>query len=360
MPAHRFAAASGFVLLGCTLLAACAAQSGPIGSGDGEGQSDNQLTPGPACGSDVDCNHGAQGLGLVCASSGSQAGTCIDGCHGDSDCAAGQHCDTTASPHYLCTGAPPSLGTSCASDSDCNLGKTGTERVCGSSTDTCIMACHSNSDCPSGIPCNESTSPWSCGSTPNPGNGCPILEFPSGIHIQTVPNAAMSATYTDHLSSGQTAPTCFLDVTHLDDPVANQTYDMSVYVATHFQLVELVGTEVDQGYGNFVLLNPTAVASLEKFREDLGVPVEINSGFRGPRHQEDTCRSICGDPLGCAGTCANNSRHMWGDAFDLPMEFYTTQDTNLACSVGFKFTYLEAGTHLHIDQNPAYSTCVQE
>jgi hypothetical protein len=358
MPALRRAAFGGFFLVGCTLLSACLAQSGSVESGSGPDRSGNDIAPGPACASDADCTHGAHGLGLVCASSGSEAGTCIDGCHDDADCAAGQHCDTTASPHYQCTGAPPALGTSCSTDADCNLGKTGTERVCGSSTGTCIMACHGDSDCPSGVTCNQSTTPYSCGSSSS--NGCPILEFPSGIHIQTVPSASMSATYANHLSAGQTAPPCFLDVDHLVDPIANTTYDMNVYVAAHFQLFELVGTEVNQGYGSFVLLSPAAVASLEQFRENLGVPVSINSGFRGPRHQEDTCRSICGDPLGCAGTCANNSRHMWGDAFDLPMAFYTTHDTDVACAVGFKFTYLEAGTHLHIDQNPAYSQCVQE
>jgi hypothetical protein len=121
-----------------------------------------------------------------------------------------------------------------------------------------------------------------------------------------------------------------------------------------------VGTEVSEGYGHIVLMNPTAVASLEAFRESLNTPVSVNSGFRGPKHQEATCESLCGDPLGCPGTCANNSRHMFGDAFDLPLEFYTKPDENLACSVGFKFAYLESGTHLHIDQNPAYATCVIE
>jgi hypothetical protein len=88
--------------------------------------------------------------------------------------------------------------------------------------------------------------------------------------------------------------------------------------------------------------------------------VTVNSGFRSPKHQEDVCNSLCGNPLGCPGTCANNSRHMFGDAFDLPLEFYTTADEHVACNVGFKFAYLESGTHLHIDQNPAYATCVIE
>ncbi len=192
------------------------------------------------------------------------------------------------------------------------------------------------------------------------GSTCPVLAYPSGVHIQTYADATTTASYANHLASGQTAPHCFLDITRLDDPVASTRYDLSVHVATHFQLSELVGTEVSQGYGNFVLADPEAVASLERFRVSVGQAVTINSGFRSPRHQEDTCRSICGNPNGCSGTCANNSRHMWGDAFDLPLAFYTRADEDLACTAGFKFAYLESGTHLHIDRNPAYATCVEQ
>ncbi len=195
------------------------------------------------------------------------------------------------------------------------------------------------------------------GAPPNP---CPALLFPSGAKIQTFQDAATTASYARHLASGQSAPKCFLDTTNLENPDTGQVYDMSVLVATHFQLSELVGTEVAQGYGHHVLLSPSAVLSLEKFREAVGVSVSINSGFRSPLHQEAVCKGLCGNPLGCPGTCANSSRHMWGDAFDLPLEFYTARDEDLACSSGFKFAYLESGTHLHIDENPAYATCVKQ
>jgi hypothetical protein len=254
-----------------------------------------------ACSDDADCNHGATGSNVICATSGAQAGSCIPGCHKNTDCDTGDTCDLTTMPEPTCVGPKPP-----------------------------------------------------------PSNGCPVLTFPSGIQIQTVPKASMTASYSDHLLSGQKAPKCFIDVTQLYDPSNQQTYDISVHVATHFQLSELVGTEVDQGYGNFVLLNPDAVEALEKFREAANQAVSINSGFRSPKHQEDVCNSLCGHPLGCPGTCANASRHMWGDAFDLPLEFYTSHYTNLACDAGFKFTYLESGTHLHIDQNPEYAQCVQE
>ncbi len=193
-----------------------------------------------------------------------------------------------------------------------------------------------------------------------PTNPCPALKYPSGVKIQTFENAAMTATYAKHLASGESAPKCFLDVDDLIDPDTEQVYPLTVNVAAHFMLEELVGTEVSEGYGHLVLMAPAAVASLEKFREALNTPVSVNSGFRSPKHQEDVCTSLCGDPLGCSGTCANNSRHMFGDAVDLPLQFYTTADEHLACSVGFKFAYLESGTHLHVDQNPAYATCVIE
>lgn len=316
---------------------------------------------GASCAVDADCNHGVTGTGVICSNSGATANHCVDGCHTGADCPPSGTCDTTQA-HWVCSDAPPALGTACTGDADCSGGEPGTGRVCGASTKTCIVGCHDTSaDCPAGSACNQSGSSWFCApSVTPPPAGCPVLTFPSGIKIQTVQNAAMTASYKGHLAAGQTAPTCFLDVGNLHNPDTNETYDLSVHVATNFQLVELVGTEVNQGWGNFVLLSPAAVASLQAFRMSVGKAVTINSGFRGPKHQESVCQSLCGNPLGCPGTCANNSRHMWGDAFDLPMTFYSTYDTNLACQDGFKFTYLEAGTHLHVDQNPAYATCVQQ
>jgi hypothetical protein len=193
-----------------------------------------------------------------------------------------------------------------------------------------------------------------------PGNGCPALVYPSGVKIQTFKDATTTASYLHHLATGDKAPTCFLDTTNLLDPDTGTVHPLSVMVSTNFELGELVGTEVAQGYGHFVLMAPAAVASLQKFRTAVGVPVSVTSGFRSPKHQESVCESLCGMPLGCPGTCANNSRHMFGDAFDLPLTFYTAQDETQACNDGFKFAYLESGTHLHVDQNPAYETCVKQ
>jgi hypothetical protein len=92
--------------------------------------------------------------------------------------------------------------------------------------------------------------------SPVDAGGCPALTYPSGVVIQTFLDAAMTATYADHLGTGELAPTCFLDADNL--------------------------------------LNPQ------------------------------------------------------------------TGDEQLACDDGFTVAYLESGTHLHVDQNPAYATCVIE
>lgn len=283
-----------------------------------------------------------------------------------------------ASPAGLDAEAPPpdasavtsdagSAVTACASDDDCRGGDAGT-RVCATSGDErgqCITACHSDADCSPAERCDTSSTPhWTCiaadaGAHDAGAPGCPVLAYPSGVRLQTYPDPATTASYANHLAAGQSAPQCFVDTDRLVDPTSGQSHDLSIKVSTHFALSELVGTEVSQ-YGHFVLMEPSAVLALEGFAQRVGVSVSINSGFRSPRHQEDTCASLCGNKLGCPGTCANSSRHMWGDAFDLPLDFYTKTDEDRACAAGFKFAYLESGTHLHIDQNPAYATCVEQ
>jgi len=97
---------------------------------------------------------------------------------------------------------------------------------------------------------------------------------------------------------------------------------------------------------------------LQNFRYSVGVPVSINSGYRSPLHQEAVCKAMCGNPLGCPGTCSNNSRHMYGDGLDLPDQFYSKKYAQTACDAGFRFAYAELCDHLHVDMNPRNSSCV--
>ncbi len=188
-------------------------------------------------------------------------------------------------------------------------------------------------------------------------NGCPVLTFPSGIHLQTVPDATLSQSYASISdTTNYPKPLCFIDTAALQDPVAKKTYDTSVQLSPHFQLVELVSTELS--YSKRVLLNPTLIAKLEAFRAALGgESVSISSGYRSPAHQRAVCQSICNKDV-CPGICAARSRHSWGDAADIGV-VPTNRYGDAGCAAKFNFVYQE-GNHLHLDLNPEHPICTKQ
>ena len=287
------------------------------------------------------------------------------GCHDEGDCGGDAICDRSL-PTWLCV-KRKEIGDECAGDSECHGGVGGTQRVCSTETGTCADACHTDWDCPENHYCSHHTKRWSCQYVPpgderpdacRPPSECPVLSFPSGVSFQTKPDAGLTEVYRNHLGPNDTAPKCFIDVDDLYDPSTGQTHDYAhVRVSAHFTLQELVGTETAQGWGRRVLLSPSLVEALETFRTSVGRAVPVNSGYRSPRHQEAICESICGNPLCCPGTCSNNSRHMFGDAVDLPGSFYSYHHAQVACSAGFMFAYAEMCSHLHLDMNPRSASC---
>jgi hypothetical protein len=385
----------------------------------------------PACTKDVECNHGAQHTGLVCANAGAEKGTCIDSCHDDTDCAEGETCDVTASPHFKCSGNVPAIGATCKTDADCKGGET-VSRVCSTASGTCIAGCHSDADCGAGNAstkavcdksqltwvcvsrkeigdpcasdlecdggvhgtqrvcnagacddachtdqdcdsesvCSHATTPWACtfqghkhdpnGCKSPAASGCPAVTFPSGVKIQQKTDAELELSYANHLKPGQTAPHCFFDVDDLKNPDTNEKYDYEhVMVSDHFSFKELTHTEL--AYGHRVLLDADAVASLEKFRDAMGIPVTVTSGYRSPKHQEAICEGYCGAIQcciqpgnffgSCAGggsvSCSRYSRHMYGRAFDLPSSYLSIAHEKLAEQSGFSFAFNEVN-HLHV------------
>ena len=183
--------------------------------------------------------------------------------------------------------------------------------------------------------------------------GCPVLEFPSGVSIRTKEDAKMTAEYTDISDDGSyPLPTCFIDTDDLYDPVTGDTNTIDVMVGRHFALSELVGTEL--AYGHKVLLSPTLVQKLDAYRDDLGEPVDLSSGYRSPAHQRAVCQSMCGADS-CPGTCAARSRHSWGDAADhavVPSSHYA----DAGCAARFNYVFRE-GDHMHLDLNPDHKIC---
>lgn len=197
------------------------------------------------------------------------------------------------------------------------------------------------------------------GSSGSPG-GCPSITYPSGVVLQTKPDAALAAEYTKLGVSSCTLPKCFLDTLDLQSPDGTK-HDVHVMLAPHFSLYEMVRSEVDpsstggvdkaNAYSTSVLVDPVAMDYLEKLRTAYGGPVNITSGFRSPPHQHAVCQSICGqnqctDASGTV-TCAKNSRHMWGAAADMSLMYEAA-----ANAAGFPFVFHENGgtaPHLHVD-----------
>lgn len=199
-------------------------------------------------------------------------------------------------------------------------------------------------------PTSTSTPPTGTTTPPPSSDGCAPITFPSGVTLVTKADATMSAEYAA-LGTDCSTPKCFLDVDDLRSPDGT-THDVHVMVGQHFELYEMVSTEIDQGYSRLVLVDPQTIALLDKERNDYGGAVVITSGFRSPEHQRAVCHSVCGkdqctDSSG-AVTCAKNSRHMWGAAADMDLKYEHAAD-----EAGFPFVYHEnggTGPHLHVDR----------
>lgn len=193
-----------------------------------------------------------------------------------------------------------------------------------------------------------------------PPSGCPAVTFPSGLVLDTVKDDALTAQYVALGVTGCAAPSCFIDVTSLTSPDGS-THDVHAKIADHFELYELIATEVDpnatgnvdpaHAYSTRVLVDPNLVSHLETMRGIYGSAVTLTSGFRSPPHQRAVCESICGAPscTDASGTvtCAKNSRHMWGAAADMSLVYESA-----ATAAGFPFVFHEGGgtaPHLHVD-----------
>jgi hypothetical protein len=190
---------------------------------------------------------------------------------------------------------------------------------------------------------------------PPPMNSCPAVTYPSGVTLQLFPDAAFTAQYANLGVLSCALPSCFIDVLNLVSPDGT-VHDVHVALATHFELYEMVREDVDphgtggvdpaHAYTTKVLVDPGTMAHLESMRQIYGGPVDIWSGFRSPQNQKATCQSICGQDYCADGSCLKNSRHMWGAAADVSLDY-----TDAATKAGFAFVYQEAagGAHLHVD-----------
>ena len=143
-----------------------AASVGLVGCGEDEKKacsSDSDCGDGEVCSSDTgmcekscttaneECDDEAGELcGDVC---GKTPAFCFIPCHGDGDCAEGQHCDLTfcGTRGGLCA-----QNKGCTTDTDCTNGQV-CEATPGTTTSSCVDKCAADTDCAAGTACNTTT-----------------------------------------------------------------------------------------------------------------------------------------------------------------------------------------------------------
>ena len=68
-----------------------------------------------------------------------------------------------------------------------------------------------------------------------------------------------------------------------------------------------------------VTLQPLAMTAFREAQAEAGVHIDVVQSYRSCAQQRLACKRICGDPGGCAGTCAppGKSWHQLGAAVDI-------------------------------------------
>lgn len=116
-------------------------------------------------------------------------------------------------------------------------------------------------------------------------------------------------------------PIAYLDLNSIDGKTK---------IAPNFTLDEIA----QSWKGRYAIVQPHAIAGLQKFRDSLGA-IRVNSGYRRPAYN----KSVGG---------ATHSRHMYGDAFDLKPLNTSLNKLESACTAnGGKL--VEYNSHVHCD-----------
>lgn len=174
---------------------------------------------------------------------------------------------------------------------------------------------------------------------PSPDGGMDVAGFPS-YAVADLPN---SAAYT--VPGGRGPQFVF-----------GTTGNLNQQLSPNFRLGELVVTNSAErlinekvidannfnlGVPKFVFIDPAAVLSLERVRSCIGAPIEINSGYRPPFYN-----------VAIGG--ASDSRHMYGDAFDIRITASAARCEIQRCCIqeGAGFVKSDYESWVHCDWGP--------
>ncbi len=304
---------------------------------------------GTSCDSDADCQKGAGAAGRVC---GASSKTCIVGCHSSSDCGSGSICDKST-PKWRCV-TRKELGDPCANNAECNGGVSGTKRICADSV--CTDACSDDFDCADGETCNKAKGQCEFvpakPEEPKPETGC-VLAYPS-VKIKGIETPTEVRKQYGQRNCDSRVPACMIDINNIVDADTGKKLSYHhVKVSPNFTLREL--TYQSAAVSPFVYIDPALVKSLQATRGAYGT-LPVTSGFRSAAKQAQVCKQMCGKEVchNAAGdvTCARCSNHMDGKAADLPHSAPKCDLASKACDPGqMHLIYNEkaGGDHLHVD-----------
>lgn len=206
-------------------------------------------------------------------------------------------------------------------------------------------------------------------------NRCEPLLFPSGLQLQTYPDAA---TYQEYLCFSGAMPlqqqqcfdsgNCFINLCTLvrTGPGDSASIDLgdgyffeNPLLSKDFRMWDLVWRSVS--YSTTVLLDPSLVGSLQALKDLLavqGLPLTLTSAYRSPAHQRAECEKNRANNSS-KGTCATLSQHTMGRAADVQVEGSSAYCVlmNLAPATAASFCLTEwtgISPHIHIDTRPGW------
>jgi len=115
-------------------------------------------------------------------------------------------------------------------------------------------------------------------------------------------------------------------------------------ISPNFRLCDVTNCDAGRRQGDYIFIDPFAVAQLERVRQNLGGSLQVNSGYRSPGYNAALRARNPG--------AATHSRHMYGDAFDIAITSSNSQSQIYAsCEAAGAtniYTY-SSGSHVHCD-----------
>lgn len=184
------------------------------------------------------------------------------------------------------------------------------------------------------------------GYLPEGPGGCRAQVYPSGAAIQLYPSAPLTEAYGMSLGLvAEAAPSCFLDVGRLEDPVSGVLAPKSVKLSSNFALSEFLAGEPSSS--RMLLVDPALVDRMQVFRGKLGTAVSIVDGFRSPERHLDRCDGAC-QSSSCLDSCEATLPLALGSGAIVTSSASAQKMLDAASRSGFSTCWLD-GTSLYVD-----------